>query len=152
MRFLNSNLGFDVTYYKTNTVDQVFRRTVSRATGYSSKFINAGDVENKGVEVSLFIRPVHTRDFDWRMDVNWARNRSVVKDLGGIKNLQITTFQGGVSINAAVGEPYGTIKGNDFVYHANGQKIVAASGYYQQSATSRCHHRQRDPRLDRRRQ
>ena len=136
MRFLNSNLGFDVTYYKTNTVDQIYPAAVSRATGYSSKFINAGDVENKGVEVSLFIRPVHTRDFDWRMDVNWARNRSVVKDLGGIKNLQLASFQGGVSINAAVGEPYGTIKGNDFVYHANGQKIVAASGYYQQSATS----------------
>ncbi len=135
MRFLNSNLGFDVTYYKTNTVDQIYPAAVSRATGYSSKFINAGNVENKGVEVSLFIRPVHSRDFDWTINANWARNRSLVKDLGGIKNLQLASFQGGVTVNASVGEPYGTIKGNNFVY-LNGQKVVAATGYYQQSATS----------------
>ncbi len=135
MRFLNSNLGFDVTYYKTNTVDQIYPAAVSRSTGYASKFINAGDVENRGVEVSLFIRPVHTPTFDWRIDANWARNRSEVKDLGGIKNLQLASFQGGVTINAAVGEPYGTIKGKNFVY-LNGQKVVGANGYYQQSATS----------------
>ena len=136
MRFLDSNVGFDVTYYKTNTVDQIYPAAVSRATGYSSKFINAGDVENKGVEVSVFIRPVHTANFDWRIDANWARNRSKVVDLGGIKNLQLASFQGGVSVNAAVGEPYGTIKGKNFVYHENGQRIVGANGYYQQSATS----------------
>ncbi len=135
MRFLNSNLGFDVTYYKTNTVDQIYPAAVSRATGYSSKFINAGDVENQGVEVSLFIRPIHSRDFDWTINANWARNRNKVLDLGGIKNLQLASFQGGVTINAAVGEPYGTIKGKNFVY-LNGQKVVGANGYYAQSATS----------------
>ncbi len=87
---------------------------MSRATGFFSKFINAGDVQNTGVEVSLYFRPVHTRDFDWRVDLNWARNRNKVLDLGGIQNLLLASFQGGVSINAAVGEPYGTIKGRDF--------------------------------------
>ncbi len=135
MRFLNSNVGFDVTYYKTNTVDQIYPAAVSRATGYSSKFINAGDVQNEGVEVSLFLRPIRTANFDWRIDANWARNRSEVVDLGGIKNLQLASFQGGISVNAAVGEPYGTIKGKNFVY-LNGQKVVGANGYYMQSATS----------------
>jgi len=135
MRFLSDKIGFDVTYYKQNTIDQIYPAAVSRATGFSSKFINAGDVENTGVEVSLYFRPVHTRDFDWRVDLNWARNRNKVVDLGGIQNLQLASFQGGISINAAVGEPYGTIKGNDYQY-LNGEKIVQANGRYLMSTTS----------------
>ena len=122
LRFLKDKLGFDITYYKMNTVDQILSASVSRATGYSAKFINAGDVENKGWEVQMFLRPVNTPKFKWRMDLNWARNRNKVLDLGGdIQNLQLASMQGGVSINAAVGEPYGTIKGQNFVYYdANG--------------------------------
>lgn len=136
MRFLKNRLGFDVTYYKQNSVDQIFSAPVSRATGYAAKFINAGEIENKGVEVQLFVRPVHTRDFDWTVDVNWARNRNKVVALSdGIDNLQLASMQGGVSINAALGQPYGTIRGTNFTY-LNGQKIVGANGYYAQSATS----------------
>ena len=136
MRFLKDRVGFDVTFYKQNTQDQILPATISRATGYNSKFINAGDVENKGVEVQLFFRPVNTRDFNWRIELNWARNRNEVLDLGGIDNLRIGNSQGGVSINAALGEPYGTIRSNNFVYHANGGRIVNANGRYRFSATS----------------
>lgn len=136
MRFLSGLLGFDATLYKINTIDQILPASISRATGYASKFINAGNVENTGVELSVFIRPIHTANFDWKMDINWARNRNKVLDLGGIDNLQLASFQGGISINAALGEPYGTIRGGNFVYHDNGQKIVGANGFYSQSATS----------------
>jgi TonB-linked SusC/RagA family outer membrane protein len=136
MRFLNGLLGFDATWYKLNTIDQILPATISRATGYAFKYINAGNVENTGVEISMFIRPIHTSNFDWKIDLNWARNRNIVLDLGGIDNLQLAGFQGGISINAALNEPYGTIRGKNFVYHANGQKIVDAGGHYQQSVTS----------------
>ncbi|TAK40314.1 MAG: SusC/RagA family TonB-linked outer membrane protein [Saprospiraceae bacterium] len=148
LRFLKDKLGFDVTYYKMNTTDQILPATVSRATGYNSKFINAGDVENKGWEVQMWLRPVNTPNFKWHMDLNWARNRNKVLTLGGdIDNLQLSSHQGGVTINAAVGEPYGTIKGNDYVYYdANGnglrdpgenQRVVKSTNYsYAFSATS----------------
>ncbi len=136
MRFLNERAGIDVTWYKSNTVDQIIPATVSRSTGYSAKFINAGDVENKGVEVQVFLRPVNTSTFKWRIDLNYARNRNKVLDLGGIDNLSLGTFQGGVSINAALGEPYGTIRGSNFVFDDNGNKVVNSSGYYKKSATS----------------
>ncbi len=136
LRFLKDMLGFDVTYYKMNTVDQILPAAVSRATGYSAKYINAGDVENKGVEVQMFLRPINTPDFKWRMDVNWARNRNKVLDLGGIQNLQLSSHQGGVTINAALNEPYGTIRGQDFIYNENGEKVVGANGFYLRSATS----------------
>ncbi|MFC5536488.1 SusC/RagA family TonB-linked outer membrane protein [Rhodocytophaga aerolata] len=137
MAFLDNRLGFDVTYYKQNTVDQIIPVGISRATGYTSRYINAGDVENRGWEVTAFVSPIKTPSFTWTVNVNWTRNRNEVKALyPGITNLPLGNFQGGVSINAALGEPYGTIRGQNFVYHENGEKIVLPTGYYARSATS----------------
>lgn len=136
MRFMKDKFGFDFTYYKTNTFDQILPADISRATGYAAKFINAGEIENKGIELSLFIRPVNTKNFSWRIEANWARNRNKVIDLGGIDNLLLGSFQGGVSINATKGEPYGTIRGSNFLFHENGGKIVGTNGRYRISPAS----------------
>jgi hypothetical protein len=130
MRFWDDKVGFDVTFYKTNTIDQIYPAAVSRATGYAAKYINAGEIENKGVETSIFFRPVNTPDWTWRIEFNWAQNRNEVLSLGGeLQNLQLASFQGGVSINAFVGEPYGSIRGSNFVY-LNGEKVVNDNGRY----------------------
>lgn len=136
MSFMDGRVGFDFSYYHTNSVDQILAVPVSRATGYDNLVINAGDVENQGVELSVFATPVRVDDFSWTINANWTRNRNIVKDLGPIQTLQLGSFQGGVSINAAVGEPYGTIKGRDFIYNDNGQRIVDEDGYYMATATS----------------
>ncbi len=136
MRFAKDRVGFDATYYKMNTVDQILPVAVSRTTGYSAKYINVGEVENKGIEVSAFIRPVNTANFSWRLQVNWAKNVNKVITLGGIDNLLLASFQGGVTVNAASGEPFGAIRGENFVYSAAGEKVVTANGYYQRSPTS----------------
>ena len=69
-------------------------------------------------------------DFQWDIILNFTRNRNEVVSLEeGIENLQIASLQGGVTINARVGEPYGTIQGTDYVY-LNGQRVVGADGYY----------------------
>src|SRR5260221_1021280 len=70
MSFLQSRVGFDLTYYQTNTVDQIYPVNISTATGYASKYVNAGNVSNKGFEASLFFTPVRTRDFSWNVNVN----------------------------------------------------------------------------------
>lgn len=137
MSFLNSRIGFDFTYYKQNTTDQILTAPVSRASGYSAKVINAGNVENQGIEVVLTGIPVRTPDFTWTVNVNFTRNRNKVKELAeGVDNLQLGSFQGGVTLNAALGEPYGTIRGSNYVYHENGGRLVNASGYYRISATA----------------
>jgi hypothetical protein len=136
MSFIDGRVGFDVTYYRSNTVDQIIPVSVSTATGYNAKYINAGNVQNEGIEVSAFGTPVKTDNFTWNVNVNWTRNRNLVKELFEIENLQLGTMQGGVSLNAALGEPYGTIRGSNFVYHENGQRIVDESGYYKVSTSS----------------
>ena len=136
MRFMKNRLGFDATVYNLSTINQILDVQVSRSSGYSAKFLNAGEVQNRGIELSGFVRPVSTKDFNWEINVNWARNRNKVVELfvdptngDTIKNLQLASLQGGVSVNASLGEAYGTIKGQDFVY-LNGQKVVNAAGYY----------------------
>lgn len=124
MTFANKRAGFDVSYYKTNTTDQIFPVSVSRATGVSRKVVNSGDIENKGIEVALFASPIRTEDFEWKINVNWARNRSEVIELfDGVENVQLGSFQGGVSINATVGEPYGSIWGTNFTFE-DGQRVI----------------------------
>jgi len=130
MIFAKRRLGFDLSYYNKISEDLITPVTISTSTGFSSQIINAGEMENKGVEVSLWGTPVKTNDFEWRIDINWGKNENKVLSLPqGLTNLQLGTFQGGVSINATVGEPYGTIRGTDHEY-INGQPVVKANGYY----------------------
>lgn len=132
-----SRVGFDIALYKTNTINQILPVSVSFATGYSSKYVNAGEIQNKGIELRLTGVPLKISDFEWDITLNWTRNINEVVSLeGDIKNLQIASLQGGVTINARVGEPYGTIQGTDYVYSADGQRVVLPTGYYQLSSTS----------------
>ena len=136
MSMFNKRVGFDVSYYRSLSEDQIFRVPYSEATGYSSRYVNAGSIENKGVELQLNGTPVKTANFQWDINLNWSRNRNEVVSLAeGIDNLQLGSFQGGVTINAAVGQPYGIIKGSDFTY-LNGERIVGTNGRYVQNTSS----------------
>jgi hypothetical protein len=110
--------------------------SVSTATGYSSKYVNAGTIENKGIELSVYATPVKTRDFSWTANINWTRNRNEVVALyDKSTNLQIASFQGGVSINASLGQPYGTIQGKTWQM-LNGEKLVGSNGRYVITSTT----------------
>jgi len=133
---LSKRLGLDLSVYKINTVDQIMPVAVSYATGNGFQYFNAGELENKGIEVQLFGTPVQKANFRWDISVNWAKNINEVISLkDSIQNLQLAALQGGVSINARVGEPYGTIQGTDYIY-TNGQRTVGANGYYLKTTTS----------------
>lgn len=137
MKFLKNRIGLDVTAYRTLSIDQIMDVAISKATGYDKKYVNAGTIENKGIEASVFAIPVQTKDFSWKVTVNYTVNRNKVVELyDGVSNLQLAAFGGGVTLNATVGEPYGVLRGTNFTYK-DGQKIVASTGYYAQSdATS----------------
>jgi TonB-linked SusC/RagA family outer membrane protein len=130
MSFLDRRIGIDLGVYRSLSTDQIFQVPFSTATGYSSKFINAGSIENKGIELQLNGTPINSKDLKWEIFVNWATNKNQVVSLNdGIENLQLGSFQGGVTINAAVGQPYGVIRGTDFTY-LNGEKLVGTNGRY----------------------
>ncbi|MFA5326424.1 MAG: SusC/RagA family TonB-linked outer membrane protein [Prolixibacteraceae bacterium] len=140
LNFLDNRVGFDVAYYDNRTVDQIMPVAISYATGSSYKYVNSGEVSNKGIELMLNLTPVKTKDFRWDVDINWAKNKSKVISLAeGVDNLQLASLQGGVTINARVGEALGTIQGTDYVYY-NGirtpENRIIEDGIYQKTATS----------------
>ena len=136
MRFANNRLGFDFSAYNKKSIDQIMSVSVSTATGYNSKFVNAGEVTNKGVELSLYGEPIRTDDFNWKVNVNWSKNKNEVVSLyGDVNQLQLASVQGGVSINATIGQPYGSIVGSNYVYNDNGTRTIGADGYYIKSAS-----------------
>ncbi len=126
--FLESRIGFDVAVYKTNSFDQIFSVPVSRGSGYNSMYVNGGEIENRGMEIALHVIPVKTSNFQWNLDVNWFTNTNTVISLAeGVTSLQLMSAWD-VKITAAEGEPYGTIKGTDYVY-TDGNKTVQDNGY-----------------------
>jgi hypothetical protein len=124
-RMFNNRVGFDVSWYKKNTTDQLMAVTTTAATGAIFRWVNAGEVQNKGWEVGVNLVPVRTEDFEWGVDVNWAKNESLVVDLyADTENIVLGSYQGGITINATKGEPYGTIRGTGFVYFdSNGNGV-----------------------------
>jgi TonB-linked SusC/RagA family outer membrane protein len=133
--FLDNRVSVDFSWYNRETTDQLMPVEVSRATGYSSKFINVGTIQNRGIELVLSGDVVRTQDFKYNLTFNFTRNRNEVLDLNDdngneTDNYTIQSYQGGVSSNATVGQPLGVLRGTGFSYHENGGKIVNSSGYY----------------------
>lgn len=94
LRFLNNRLGLDFTYYKNKSVDQILSPRVSNATGYILRMVNAGLIENNGIEVTLNATPVKQQNFTWNTTVNFSHNKGVVKELpGGLAVLYVTDVQ-----------------------------------------------------------
>ena len=131
MSFFNNRLGFDVTYYQTNTKDEILPLSVSGTTGYIYKYVNSGEIENKGIEIGLHATPVKTRDFEWYTNLTLAHNKNKVKSLAeGVDYYRITSAPFLVEIGAMVGEEYGVIMGTDYLYDDNGNKLVDEDGLY----------------------
>lgn len=130
LEFLDSRIGLDVSLYKTNTIDQLIPVTVTSATGYTSVWRNSGEVQNKGIEVAAYFTPVRSTDFSWTLNLNFSKNESLVKSLyADVRNIELGNFQGAVTANAAIGQPFGVLRGTDFVY-TNGQPTVNEDGFY----------------------
>ncbi|MFH1160720.1 MAG: SusC/RagA family TonB-linked outer membrane protein [bacterium] len=138
MYFIGRRIGFDLALYKTNTINQILPLPVSTSTGYNIKIINAGEIQNSGIELVLHATPVKSKNFKWDITLNWSKNyNKVVSLLEGVNNLQLGRFQGGVSINAMVGQPYGVIYGTDYIYYDDGQRAIdSTNGRYLRTATS----------------
>jgi TonB-linked SusC/RagA family outer membrane protein len=126
-----NRLSLDMSVYQINTLDQIVEVELSKATGAGFKYLNGGDIENRGVEVALGYDVIKNNNFVWNAAINWSKNISEVKELpSGIENYVINNFQGGVSSNATVGQPYGVIRGTGFSYHDNGRRLITPTGYY----------------------
>ncbi len=111
--FLNERLGFVLTYYESETLNQIMGVQIPRGSGYEEQMLNAGDVQNKGWELLLRASPFRsTTGFSWDLTLNWAKNTSEVTELYGDLETLVLGSYWSVNIEARKGEPYGVLFGN----------------------------------------
>ena len=129
LRLFNGRFTLDATYYEKSTTNQIITANISKISGYNNKVFNAGEVQNKGVELSAGITPVETKDFSWTMNLNWGMNRSkVVSLVEDIDRMEIDGAEYDTKLYLEVGKPYGVIYGNDFRRNEAGQIYVDLNG------------------------
>ncbi|MEO6169316.1 MAG: SusC/RagA family TonB-linked outer membrane protein [Chitinophagales bacterium] len=123
--FFKNRVALSATYYEANTSDQIFTVAIPYTTGFASAILNAGEISNKGVELSLNLTPIKNNNgFNWDIGFNWSRNKNRVESLApGIQNLFLSGFQGG-AIYAVAGEPYGIIYGSRYLRSDDGELII----------------------------
>lgn len=126
--FLNDRLGLDVTYFDELTEDQIMSVQISRATGYSGRYVNAGSMRNRGIEVLLRGVPVQTDNFRWETSLTFDKTKNEVVSLAeGLDGLQLGSYWY-ARVYARPGEPYGQILGTTFQRDPQGRIIVNANG------------------------
>jgi hypothetical protein len=124
LRFLQGRLGVDFTYYDQDAQDQILDIEISKASGYNKQIINAGRINNKGVEVTLSGTPVKLANgFSWEVALNFSRNRNKVVALADGLTTYLLASQNGLNSLAAVGEPYGALFGVAFERSPDGQVV-----------------------------
>lgn len=115
---LFDRLGLELTYYMQQNKDQIISLDISGTSGYGATNINAGLIENKGIEISLTGTPIQTRDFNWDAGFNISKNIGEVVELHPSINVyqydytvysSVTTY-----LNSYEGEPFGSIVGQAY--------------------------------------
>lgn len=126
MKLLKNRIGVDFTYYTQNSKNQIMAMASTWASGYTYRLINAGEIQNKGIEISLNTRPIQTKDFSWDLNLNFSKNSNKVKKLvDGMDmfELEKATWLD-VQVAAKVGENFGSIVGPDFKRNDNGDILI----------------------------
>lgn len=126
MRFLHDRIGFDFSYYNTVSENQIIRVPIDYATGYTSQYINAGKVLNRGIEVLLHATPIKTPDFEWKTSFTYSKNHNEILELAaGVEGGEEQTLasSGTVSIIGKVGGSTGDMYGYGFVRNDEGKII-----------------------------
>jgi TonB-linked SusC/RagA family outer membrane protein len=128
MKFFNNRLSLDMTYYNQLSKDQIIGLASTTTSGYSYRLINAGEIENKGIEIAVNGRVFQYKDFAWDAGINYSKNINKVKSLvEGMDYFELANASWcGVSVGAKVGEDYGAIRGKDFKRAPDGQVIINA--------------------------
>ncbi len=113
-KMFNNRFYGDINLYLKNTKDDIINSGVIAYSGYSNRTMNAGLVQNKGIEILLGGTPVKTRDWEWNITGNISKNVNTLVELFGNPDdervLYSNRFYYNYSLKSRVGEPIGIIQ------------------------------------------
>jgi TonB-linked SusC/RagA family outer membrane protein len=128
-RFFHNRFGFNLTYYDTRTKDQLLLIGIPSATLFSQKYINAGLIQNSGIELTADVSPIKNKDFSWSVGVNYAHNNNKVIELtDNMKSVIIGAGDAVYLIKVDEGSSYGDVYVRGWARNDKGQRLVEADG------------------------
>jgi TonB-linked SusC/RagA family outer membrane protein len=134
LKLFQNRISLDANFYKENTINQIMDIAISRTTGFSNKTINAGNLQNMGVEIQATFIPVQTKNFTWDITANWSKNENKVVELyGDMKYLALYNAGWNAYVYAFPGKQYGTLWGYSIV------RENATPVYYDKEKTQLSH-------------
>lgn len=125
LQMFKKRFGLDFTVYQQNTDNQILRVPTDPTSGYSYRFINGGEIRNRGIEIAANVTPIKSKDFRWDVNMNWSTNENTVMSLSeGVEgNQQTIATAGTVSMIAIPGQSSTALYGYKFVRNEHGQII-----------------------------
>jgi len=134
MKFLNNRFGLDATWYKENTINQIIDIRVPGAMGFSYKTVNAGNLQNMGLELTLWGTPLKTSDLKWDVAINWSANENKVIEIHeDVNYINLYNASWSMYVHARPEEEYGVLWGYAIV-RENQKKV-----YYDKDKTELSH-------------
>ncbi|MEM6629697.1 MAG: SusC/RagA family TonB-linked outer membrane protein [Bacteroidota bacterium] len=125
---LDGLVGVDLTYYQTNSRNQLFSVSLPVGSGASEFFTNGGDVQNSGFEAVLRVNPIRSNDFNWNIVFNFAANESEVLEINDERpRIQVSSdFLRAYFIEE--GEEYGNVYSRGFQRDDQGRVLIGENG------------------------
>jgi TonB-linked SusC/RagA family outer membrane protein len=134
--FLDNKLIVDFTWYDAYTINQIMKVKTAPSTGWGDRWINSGELSNKGFELQISGTPVdQANGLTWDVSFNMSKNISEVvslykDDYQDVQNLVLkTSIMDWAIIEARVGGTFGEIYGVDYARDNNGNKLIDDTGY-----------------------
>ena len=135
--FVQNRVGFDFTYYKNNNFQQYVLIQAPNGSGFTQYYLNLGNIQNSGVEISAYVIPVQTQKFKWTSTFNYAYNKNLIVSLSkaGVAgaNAGNPFILTGIGVNMyqseiVQGGQWGDIYGHRFARASDGSIMVNPDG------------------------
>ena len=130
-KFFDSRLHIDFTYYQTHTKNQFFKLPAKDGDEYAYRYVNAGNIQNTGVELMIEGTPVEIKNFSWKTGINYAFNKNKVVRL----HAELPVFQYGpygfsssYAMKLKKGGSFGDIYGKAFKRDTDGKILYETDG------------------------
>jgi hypothetical protein len=130
LKFFNNRIGLEFTWYNSSSKNQLLPVTLPAASGWTTEFINAGNVKNSGIEITLTGSPVKTNNLKWDVTVNYAKNTNEVVEITPSLNEFVLTVGNDFmnTVKVVKGRPFGELYSRGYSRNAAGQILVDAAG------------------------
>ncbi|MEQ9426521.1 MAG: SusC/RagA family TonB-linked outer membrane protein [Cyclobacteriaceae bacterium] len=133
-KIIQNKIGINATVYRRVTNDLITQASLDPSTGFTSTFVNIGEIENRGIELDINATPIVAGDFRWDVTGNFFAYKTDVNELDeGLTQIAVAGF---INLGnfAIVGEPFNIMQGSVIATDANGSNIVETNGLPRQDA------------------